>query len=143
MNLTKFSDYSLRILLYLTERPNQLCRTSEIADWYGISKPHLVKVVHQLAQFGYIRSIQGRNGGICLNKSSSNITIGQIVRQTEPNFHTVECFDDVNNTCRIINTCSLKHVLHSATNAFLTVLDKTTLASLSSTQQNQQRKEIK
>lgn len=130
MNLTKFTDYSLRVLLYLAERPEKLSRITEIAEWYGISKPHLVKVVHQLAQFGYVKSVQGRNGGIYLNKPSSDITVGQIVRQTEPDFHVVECFDATNNTCRITNHCSLKHALHNATNAFLTVLDKTTLASL-------------
>lgn len=143
MNLTKFTDYSLRVLLYLAECPETLCRITEIAEWYGISKPHLVKVVHQLAQLGYVKSIQGRNGGICLNQSPFEITIGQIVRQTEPDFHVVECFNNAKNTCRITNTCSLKHTLHSATDAFLTVLDKTTLASLTLTQNNQIRKEIR
>lgn len=143
MNLTKFTDYSLRVLLYLAERQDRLCRITEIADWYGISKPHLVKIVHQLAQLNYIQSTQGRNGGIRLNMLPSEISIGQIARQTETNFNIVECFDHTTNTCRITNTCSLKHTLHKATDAFLTVLDKTTLASLISPQQNQQGKETK
>lgn len=134
MNLTKFTDYSLRVLLYLTERQDRLCRITEIADWYGISKAHLVKVVHQLVQIGYVKSVQGRNGGICLNKASTDITMGQVVRKTEPDFYMVECFNVQENTCHITNSCSLKHALHSATNAFLTALDKTTLSSLISSQ---------
>ena len=130
MQLTQFTDYSLRTLMYLAEHPDKLCTIGEIANWYGISKPHLVKVVHNLAKLDYIKSVQGKGGGIFLNKPASEINIGRIVRDTEPNFHIVECFEKENNTCRITNSCKLKHVLHDATQSFLKILDQHTLESV-------------
>jgi Rrf2 family nitric oxide-sensitive transcriptional repressor len=132
MQLTQFTDYSLRTLMYLAEHPDKLCTIGKIAEWYGISKPHLVKVVHNLAKLGYIKSVQGKGGGISLNKPVSEINIGSIVRDTEPNFHMVECFDKKNNTCKITNNCKLKHVLHDATQSFLGMLDEHTLESVCS-----------
>lgn len=130
MQLTQFTDYSLRTLMYLAERPDKLCTIGEVAEWYGVSKPHLVKVAHNLVKLGYIKSIQGKGGGISLNKPASDINIGQIVRDTEQNFHIVECFDKENNSCKIINNCKLKHVLHDATQSFLEILDRHTLESV-------------
>jgi len=132
MQLTQFTDYSLRTLMYLAEHPDKLCTIGEVADWYGISKPHLVKVVHNLAKMDYIKSIQGKGGGIALNKKLSDINIGRIVRDTEPNFYMVECFDVVSNKCKITNSCKLKHVLHDATQSFLNMLDQQTLESVCS-----------
>ena len=132
MQLTQFTDYSLRTLMYLAEHPDKLCTIGEIAQWYGISKPHLVKVAHNLVKLDYIKSTQGKGGGISLNKPLSEINIGRIVRDTEPNFHMVECFDKENNTCKITNNCKLKHVLHDATQSFLGMLDEHTLESVCS-----------
>lgn len=132
MQLTQFTDYSLRTLMYLAEHQDKLCTIGEIAKWYGISKPHLVKVVHNLAKMNYIRSVQGKGGGISLNKPVSEINIGKIVRDTEPDFHLVECFDKENNTCRITNNCKLKHVLHDAAQSFFAMLDRQTLESVCS-----------
>lgn len=132
MQLTQFTDYSLRTLMYLAEHPDKLCTIGEIAQWYGVSKPHLVKVVHNLVKLGYIKSVQGKGGGISLNKPLSNINIGCIVRDTEPNFYMVECFNAQNNTCKITNHCQLKHVLHEATQSFLKILDQHTLESVCS-----------
>ncbi len=132
MQLTQFTDYSLRTLMYLAEHPDKLCTIGEIAEWYGVSKPHLVKVVHNLAKLGYIKSVQGKGGGIALNKPISEINIGHIVRDTEPNFNMVECFDKKNNTCKITNNCKLKHVLYGATESFLNMLDQHTLGSVCS-----------
>lgn len=130
MRLTQFSDYSLRLLLYLAEHADASCTIGEISEWYGISKPHLVKVAHNLAKLGYVHSTQGRGGGLRLAKSPGEINLAALVRDTEPDFHTVECFDRVRNTCRITRTCKLKHVLHDATKAFLNTLEGKTLASI-------------
>lgn len=130
MQLTQFTDYSLRTLMYLAEHSDRLCNIGEIAEWHEISKPHLVKVVHNLVKLGYIKSIQGKGGGISLNTPPSEINIGRIVRDTEPNFHMVECFDTENNTCKITNSCNLRHVLHDATQSFLKILDQHTLKSM-------------
>jgi len=130
VRLTQFSDYSLRLLLYLAEHADTSCTIGEISEWYGISKPHLVKVAHNLSKLGYVQSTQGRGGGLRLAKAPGDINLAALVRRTEPDFHTVECFDRVRNTCRITRTCKLKHVLHDATNAFLNALEGKTLASI-------------
>lgn len=132
MQLTQFTDYSLRTLMYLAEHPDKLCTIGEISNWYGISKPHLVKVVHNLVKMDYIKSVQGKGGGISLNKPASEINIGRIIRDTEPNFYIVECFDKENNTCKITNRCKLKHSLSKATDAFLKILDQQTLENVCS-----------
>ena len=134
MQLTQFTDYSLRLLLFLTEHPDRLCTIGEIAEWYGISKEHLVKVSHHLCKQGYIRSVQGKGGGIGLNRLPEEMNLGEVVRDTEPNFHTVECFDRERNRCRITARCKLKGVLHEATYRFFSVLDQYTLRDLSSGQ---------
>src|SRR4051812_19799509 len=118
MRLTQFSDYSLRLLLFLAERPGQSCTIGEIAKWYGVSKPHLVKVAHNLVNLGYVHSTQGRGGGLRLAKPPGKINVAALVRETEPDFTVVECFDKNTNTCRITRSCKLKHVLREATYAF-------------------------
>lgn len=135
MQLTKFSDYSLRLLLYLAERPETSSTIGDIAQWYGISKPHLVKVAHNLVKLGYVNSSQGKGGGLRLAKPPEKINIATLVRHTEPDFHVVECFDKARNTCRITQNCKLKHVLHEATRAFFQSLEKHTLASIASLHQ--------
>jgi Rrf2 family nitric oxide-sensitive transcriptional repressor len=133
MRLTQFSDYSLRLLLYLAERADTSCTIGEIAEWYGISRPHLVKVAHNLVKLSYVASTQGKGGGLRLAKSPAQINIAALVKQTEPDFHVVECFDRERNTCRITQSCQLKHVLHDATRAFFKSLEQHTLDSIVST----------
>jgi len=130
VRLTQFSDYSLRLLVFLAQRPADTCTIGEIAAWYGISKPHLVKVAHNLVKLGYVQSARGKGGGLRLAKPPGDIGIAALVKETEPDFHTVECFDKQNNTCRITRSCKLKHVLHDATRAFLQSLEKHTLESI-------------
>jgi len=130
MQLTLYSDYSLRVLVYLGLRPNQLCTISEIADAYGISRNHLVKVVHNLGMLGWIDTARGRGGGMALSCPASQINIGAVVRQTEPGFTLVECFDMKTNTCPIAPVCALKRALQEAQTAFLRVLDNYTLADV-------------
>jgi len=130
MRLTEFSDYSLRVLLYLSQHNDRLATVREIAEWFGISKFHLVKVAHKLAKLGFIDSVRGKGGGLRLARLPGQVNIGDVVRQTEPDFNTVECFNAKTNTCRVTRTCRLKHTLHDATDAFLRTLDAHTLESI-------------
>ncbi len=128
MQLTIFTDYGLRVLMYAAAHRNRLCSVREIADHYGISYNHLVKVVHRLAQLGHIRSVKGKGGGITLAGEADSLRLGQLVRELEPNMNIVECFDRDTNTCRITNACQLKHFLSDASRAFIASLDAHTLA---------------
>lgn len=129
VRLTLYTDYSLRVLLYLGAKERQeLSTIQEIADAYTISKNHLMKVTHQLGQLGLVETIRGRGGGIRLAQSPDAINIGAVVRQTEEDFHLVECFDVENNLCRLSSHCRLKGVLYEALQAYLAVLDRYTLA---------------
>ncbi|MCA1060025.1 Rrf2 family transcriptional regulator [Rossellomorea aquimaris] len=131
MRLTLYTDYSLRVLIFLASKPKEeLSNIKEIADAYSISKNHLMKVTYELGKMGMIETIRGRNGGIKLAKSPEDINIGKLVRLTEEDFHLVECFDSKNNSCIITPVCGLKHVLGKALNAYLSVLDEYTLADL-------------
>ncbi|ART77390.1 Rrf2 family transcriptional regulator [Sutcliffiella horikoshii] len=131
MKLTLYTDYSLRVLLYLASAPqnNKLIQIKEIAEAYGISKNHLMKVTFHLGKLGYVETIRGRNGGLLLAKEPKELNIGELVRQTEEDFHIVECFQD-NASCIISPHCKLKGVLYQATQAFISVLDQYTLADL-------------
>jgi Rrf2 family nitric oxide-sensitive transcriptional repressor len=127
MRLTNYSDYSLRVLIFLSSGPHEkLVNIKDIAEAYGISKNHLMKIIYNLGKMGYIDTIRGRNGGIRLAKLPSEINIGEIIRKTEEDFNIVECFEH-GNTCVITPVCSLKHVFNKALEQFLQVLDQYTL----------------
>ncbi|KGR74706.1 RrF2 family transcriptional regulator [Ureibacillus sinduriensis] len=129
MRLTLYTDYSLRVLLYLGIKGNdRLSTIQEIADSYHISKNHLMKVTYDLGQLGLIETIRGRGGGIRLKAKPEDINIGQVVRHTEEDFHLVECFDPKNNLCKLSPACKLKFALNEALDAYLKVLDQYNLA---------------
>lgn len=128
MQLTIFTDYGLRSLMFLAAQPNKLCSVQEIADHYGISYNHLVKVVHRLSQLGYVQSVRGKGGGIKLAKDAMTLKLGDLVKTLEPNMDIVECFNRDTNTCRITNNCQLKHYLFEAKSAFIASLNNRTLA---------------
>ncbi len=130
MQLTQFTDYSLRTLIYLADRPGVLCTIGEISEWHAISKAHLVKVVHNLTKLGYVKSTRGKGGGIELNMGVDAINVGKLVREIEPHFEIVECFNSETNTCRLAENCKLKFLLSDANKAFLAVLDAKTLGDL-------------
>jgi Rrf2 family nitric oxide-sensitive transcriptional repressor len=127
VQLTRYTDYSLRVLIYLSWVNEKNVTITEIADFYDISRNHLVKVVHRLAQLGFIITMQGKGGGIKLARAPEEIVIGEVVRKTEPNFHMVECFDTENNQCLITSTCRLRGIFAKGTEAFFKVLDSYTL----------------
>ena len=129
MRLTMYTDFSLRVLLYLGIKGTaELATVQEISDAYGISKNHLTKVTHELGKMGLIETIRGRGGGIRLNVKPNQINIGATIRKTEDDFHLVECFNCATNKCVITPVCRLKGVLHEALEAYLKVLDSYTLA---------------
>lgn len=131
MRLTNYTDYSLRVLIYLASKEKkELSNIKEIADAYQISKNHLMKVTYELGKLNVIETIRGRNGGIRLAKDPADINIGYIVRQTEDDFNLVECFDPERNTCAISPVCTLRGVLSKALQAYFEVLDGFTLADL-------------
>lgn len=125
MKLTLFTDYSIRVMLYLAARPDRRCSIAEIARAYRISQNHLMKVVNDLARSGYVDSIRGRGGGIRLGKLPEEINIGALIRHTEEGFDLVDC-----PSCVIAPACGMTGVIKEAVLAFLVVLDKYSLADL-------------
>ena len=134
MQLTQYTDYSLRVLIYLAtvERGGTI---GEIADRFGISKNHLVKVAHHLGKLGYIDTQRGRSGGLRLSLLPSEINLGQVVRDVEPHFHLVECMNAGHNACIITPSCLLRPVLEEAQEAMLGTLGRYTLADVVSNQE--------
>jgi Rrf2 family nitric oxide-sensitive transcriptional repressor len=130
MRLTQYTDYSLRVLMYLGLKGDKLATINEIADRYGISENHLMKVVHQLGREGFVHTVRGRNGGMRLAVAPKDINIGDVVRKCEDDLRIVECFDAKTSTCPISNVCGLAGLLDDALEAFLTTLDKKTLADI-------------
>jgi Rrf2 family nitric oxide-sensitive transcriptional repressor len=130
MKLTTFSDYTLRVLIYLALRDDRLSTIGEIADAYGISRNHLMKVVHYLATGGYLQTVRGKGGGVRLALPPQEISIGALVRETESNTVLVECFDPDHSECTIEPACALRGMLRQALEAFFSVLDGYTLADI-------------
>ena len=130
MRLTFYSDYSLRLLMYVAVRHGELGTIQEVADAYGISKNHLMKVAFQLGRKGYLETVRGRGGGLRLARPPEKIGLGDVLRATEEDFTMVECFDPKSNTCAISGPCRLRGVLSKALQAYFAVLDEYTLADL-------------
>ncbi|WP_347887724.1 Rrf2 family transcriptional regulator [Nitrosomonas europaea] len=129
MRLTNYSDYALRILTYLGLKREELSTITEIADCYGISRNHIVKIVHHLGQLGYVDTLRGKNGGIRLARAPEKINIGEVIRHTETSMDIVECFSN-QNSCIIGCSCVLRTAISEALAAFMAVLDDYTLADL-------------
>jgi Rrf2 family nitric oxide-sensitive transcriptional repressor len=126
MQLTRYTDYAFRILIHVGVQPDgRLSSIPEIAEAYGISRSHLMKVVHDLGQAEFLHTVRGRNGGLTLGKPPREIGLGAIVRHTEPGMRLVDC-----SGCVILPACGLPRILAEATRAFLAVLDQYTLQDL-------------
>jgi Rrf2 family transcriptional regulator, nitric oxide-sensitive transcriptional repressor len=128
MQLTLFSDYSLRVLLYLTAHRDRVVALPEISKAYGISQNHLIKVMQRLVAEGWIESVRGRGGGVRLAREPRDINIAAVVRATEPHLDLVECFNAETNTCPIDAACGLKGALLRARAAFMRELERYSLA---------------
>ncbi|HET7774891.1 MAG TPA: Rrf2 family transcriptional regulator [Azospira sp.] len=129
MKLSTFSDYSLRVLIYLGLQTDRLATVSEITNAFGISRGHLMKVVHQLGRAGYLETVRGKGGGMRLGQTPERIVLGQVIRHTEGDIAMVECFSG-DSHCRIQPACRLKAVLAEALAGMFKVLDAYTLADL-------------
>ena len=129
MQLTRLTDYSLRVLMYLAARPDRQGQIEEIATAYNISRGHLMKVVRELAHNGFVDTARGRNGGLQLARPASEIGLGDVVRKTEHNLALVECFGH-DPACVIEPACGLHGVLATALEEFFVVLDQYVLSDL-------------
>jgi Rrf2 family nitric oxide-sensitive transcriptional repressor len=127
MQLTLFTDYSLRVLVFLGAHPDRLCTIREAARIYGISGNHLRKIVNHLSAVGYIETVRGKGGGMRLSRAPNMINIGAVVRDTEDSFDIVECFDEKYHTCPLLPACALRSVLVDAHRNFMATLDDRTL----------------
>ena len=130
MRLTTFTDYSLRVLIYLAAQPGGRATIADVAHTYGISEHHLTKVVHFLGKAGFLANVRGRGGGLELARPASAINIGAVVRETEGNAIPAECFEEGSAICAISDVCRLRGVLDEAVRAFYGVLDRYTLQDL-------------
>lgn len=128
MRLTLYTDYSLRVLLYLATKPEGAATITEVADYYKISRNHLVKVVHNLGINEFIITSRGKNGGIKLARPADQISISEVVKKTEPDMDLLECFNPETDNCAASPTCRLKSMLYEGRSAFMSVLEQSTLA---------------
>ena len=130
MRLAVYTDYSLRMLMYLAVKRDALATIAEVADAYGISRNHLNKVAHQLGLAGYVETVRGKGGGLRLAKAAERIGLGEVVRHAEPDTALVPCFEPLCAPCPIVPCCGLRGALQEARRAFMAVLDRYNLADL-------------
>lgn len=129
MQLTHYTDYALRVLIYLSlQEKDQRVTINDISEHFEIPRNHLVKVVHRLGQLHYIKTVRGKNGGITLAEHANTLRIGDVVRNMEAKLDIVDC--SLPSACPILPQCKLKNVLNEARDAFLQVLDHYTLQDL-------------
>ena len=123
MQLTRHTDYALRVLIHLAVVPTRRATVAEIADAYDLSRNHLMKVVHQLGRGGFLDTHRGRGGGFTLANSPDQIMLGKVIRHTEPDMNLADC-----GSCALRPACGLSGILKAATAAFLAILDQHSLA---------------
>ena len=141
MRLTRHSDYSLRVLMFLALRPGKLATIHEIAEAFDISRAHLMKVVHALGKLGYVQTVRGRGGGLELARPAREIRLGRLLQQTEEPVELVECSSTgAHPDCKILPACKLRGVLAQALSAFFRSLDEYTLQDIVSGQTTQLRR---
>ncbi|MDD1781527.1 nitric oxide-sensing transcriptional repressor NsrR [Enterovibrio sp. ZSDZ35] len=127
MQLTSFTDYGLRALMYLAMLPpDELTSITVVTEKYGVSRNHMVKIIHRMSQAGYVEAVRGKNGGIRLGRPADEIIVGEVIRALEP-LQIVNCGAD---NCHITPACRLKNAIAVAAEAFLAELDKHTLQDM-------------
>lgn len=132
MKLTSYTNYALRSLQLAAIKAPALVRVDDVAQIHGLSRPHIVKIVHELGKAGYLETVRGRGGGFRLGRPPQDIVVGNVVRLTEGPMDVVECFNREKNTCPLIGICKLSQKVQEATRAFMAVLDDLTIADISS-----------
>lgn len=127
MQLSRFTDYSFRVLFYAGINHQRLVTLTEIAGYYNISAEHLRKVVHKLSKSGFIKTYRGNKGGLKLLLAPNAIRLGAVVEMGEGTSPLIDCGQV---GCRISAFCSLRGVLHEAQQAFIGTMNKYTLEDL-------------
>jgi Rrf2 family nitric oxide-sensitive transcriptional repressor len=127
MQLSRFTDYSLRVLLYTAVHSDRLTTLAEVADFFDVSLEHLRKVVHAMSKSGDLKTYRGKHGGFTLGKPADEINIGKIIAQSEKQGNLIDCSGQ---HCRLDGQCSLQPILWEAKQAFMSVLERYTLADL-------------
>lgn len=130
MRITKRTNIAVRLLMFCATHRGRLVTKAEIAEVCNISENHLAQVVNQLSQLGYLTTQRGRNGGMALNRNPADVRIGDVFRDVEGESSIVECLDEVDYSCALVNAGRLREALGSAARAFSAVLDEITLQSL-------------
>jgi Rrf2 family transcriptional regulator, nitric oxide-sensitive transcriptional repressor len=131
MQLTRYTDYALRVLMYLAHEPDHLAKIGDISMSYGISKNHLMKVVLGLSRLGYVSTVRGKGGGLKLARPAASINLGEVVRQTEETLHLVECLErGYKGGCLLNPGCRLKSVIQEAQSQFFDYLGRYTIADM-------------
>ncbi|TNF18265.1 MAG: Rrf2 family transcriptional regulator [Rhodobacteraceae bacterium] len=128
MRLAAFTDYGLRVMMHLAGSPGQAVSTGQIAEEFEISQHHLAKVVQDLGRGGFVNSQRGRSGGLQLARPAQTITLGEVVRHLEQRFAMVECLREDGGSCVLKPRCRLKPRLAAAREAFMSELDRSTVA---------------
>ncbi|MGF1904857.1 MULTISPECIES: nitric oxide-sensing transcriptional repressor NsrR [Aliivibrio] len=127
MQLTNFTDFGLRALIYLASLPEgELTSITVVTETFDVSRNHMVKIINKLGQEGFIKTVRGKNGGICLGRPADQIIIGEVIRSIEP-FNIVNCAPEF---CHITPACRLKTALAKAKQAFLDELDQHTIQDM-------------
>jgi Rrf2 family transcriptional regulator, nitric oxide-sensitive transcriptional repressor len=129
MYLTRKTDYTMRLLIHLALQPGESATIQEIAERYGISRNHLMKVANRAVQAGYVEAVRGRAGGLKLSRRPKDLGIGEVLRTME-DWKIVECFEPASNRCPITGACGLQSILKEALDAYFAVLDQYTLADV-------------
>ncbi|MEY8878836.1 MAG: Rrf2 family transcriptional regulator [Leptothrix sp. (in: b-proteobacteria)] len=129
MRLTTMTDYALRLLIHVGQHRERLCTIAEVAQVYGISEAHLMKITHQLGLAGWIETVRGKGGGMRLAREPAQINLGELVRSIEPDFDLVECMAR-GNACNLTGHCRLTGIFGGALAAFMQQLDARTLADV-------------
>jgi len=130
MRLTLHTDYALRMLMHLEAHRGRAIRVADVADSYGLSRSHLMKVALHLGRLGYVTTLRGRTGGITLAKDAHDINLGAVVRDMEDDLAVVECLRENGGGCVIAPACRLKGIAGRAIEAFLSVFDEYSLADI-------------
>ena len=130
MRLTTFTDYGLRMLMRMASTPDRAHSTAELAAEFGLSRHHLSKIMQRLARGGIVMTRRGGGGGASLAHAPQDIRLGDVVRLLEEDQPLVECFQSITNSCALDGRCRLKARLRAAERAFLTDLDRATLADI-------------
>lgn len=132
MKLTSYTNYALRSLQLAALKSPDLVRVDDVAKVHNLSRPHIMKIVHELGRAGYLETVRGRGGGFRLARPPEEIIVGDVVRITEGPLDVVECFNPEKNTCPLMGVCILSRKMQEATAAFMTVLDDLTIAQIAS-----------